>query len=83
MYAMSDGNPGNKMISRVDNAGNDVILCTAWVTDVAMETTSCTAIAELSTTDSVRVTGDSHGPYGSARIRGGYSGFSGHLVEFA
>ena len=68
----SDG--GNVYIKR-----NDDQLCKGWL-DVSNngDTATCTAIAELTTGDSVRVTGDSADP---SALRGdSFSGFTGFLI---
>ena len=58
---------------------NDQVLCKAEVGDQATwNTASCTAIAELTPADSVRVTGDSDYP---VVIAADVSGFAGHLIQ--
>ena len=60
---------------------NDDILCYAWITQSGhADTATCTAIAELTTDDSVRVTGDNSD---TARISGQRSGFVGHYIGSA
>ena len=58
---------------------NDDVLCTAWLdNDNVSDTATCTAIAELTTGDSVRVTGNSDDP---SALRGDtHSGFAGFLI---
>ena len=58
---------------------NDEILCQAEVGNAAhWHAASCTAIAELTPGDSVRVTGQSSTP---VTIRAAISGFAGHLIQ--
>ncbi len=56
----------------------DDILCTAWIRNEAGPTGTCTAIVELLTTDSVRVTGNNGD---EATIESPWAGFAGHLIE--
>ena len=56
---------------------NDDVLCQAYVTETDFAVATCTAIAELTTADSVRVTGDSSNP---ADIRTSDAGFVGHII---
>ena len=66
---------GNVYIKR-----NDDVLCSGWLrSDQQYDSTSCTAIAQLTTFDSVRVTGSNGDP---ADLRGNsYSGFAGVLYD--
>ena len=58
---------------------NDVVLCQAYIPQGGEgEMGTCTAIAQLVTGDSVRVTGDSGNP---AQIQGSWSGFTGHIIS--
>ena len=57
---------------------NDDILCQTNITqDGKFDTGTCTAIVELTTDDSVRVTGATSDP---AVIEGNHSGFVGHYI---
>ena len=65
---------------------NDDILCKMWITSgnsgtdcVGTDTNSCTAIAELTPEDSVRVTGSSDDP--ALIIAGHGAGFVGHIIQ--
>ena len=72
MPSSSDG--GHVSIKR-----NDDILCRAWLTsEGTFDTATCTVVAELTTDDSVRVTGDSSDP--SALEGDSWSGFTGFLI---
>ena len=68
----SDG--GNVWIKQ-----NDDIICRGYLRDnQQFDTATCTAIAQLTTSDSVRVTGNSDNP---STLRGGnQSGFVGFLI---
>ena len=58
---------------------NDEFLCAGWLeNDQVQDTSMCTAVAELTTGDSVRVTGHSADP--SALRGASYSGFNGFLI---
>ena len=74
VYAVTTGvNAGLVYIKNNDN-----ILCQAHITqDNGQATGTCTAIVELTTDDSVRVTGGSSDP---ATIQVGKSGFVGHYI---
>ena len=74
VYARSRGNDG---IMRIKN-GDSGLLCKTWIADEEGEISSCTAIAELRTTNTVRVTGDNANP---AELDSGYAGFAGHLIQ--
>ena len=67
-------NLGNTYIKR-----NDDVLCQAFLRgNSVLDTSTCTAVAELTTGDSVRVTGTSAYP---SVLRGdSYSGFTGFLI---
>ncbi len=67
-----EGNTGGMVIRR-----NNDILCETRIGDEAAEIGKCTTIVELNITDSIRVTGMSD----VARIAGGRSGLSGHLIQ--
>ena len=58
---------------------NDDQLCKAWLEyDDDVDTATCTAIAELTMDDSVRVTGNNNNP---SVLRGAsFSGFNGFLI---
>ena len=57
---------------------NDDVLCQGWFREnETSDTATCTAIAELTTGDSVRVTGNSGDP---SALRLNYSGFDGFLI---
>ena len=74
-YGLVSGTAGgNVFIKR-----NDDRLCQAWLSyDDIGDTATCIAIAELTTGDSVRVTGDSADP---SALRGdSWSGFTGFLI---
>ena len=65
---------------------NDEILCIMWLTygnnggeEYGTDTNGCTAVAELTPEDSVRVTGDSGNPAFIYASRG--AGFVGHMVQ--
>ena len=74
-YAMTVGAFNGGMLIKK----NDQTLCTAEVGDGAnWHAASCTAIAELTPEDSVRVTGQSSRP---VTIGAGISGFAGHLIQ--
>ena len=73
MYAIFAGNQGPIFIKN-----NEDILCQAYVDGTDNDTATCSAIAELTVGDSVRVTGEN---YDTARIRARDSGFTGHLVK--
>ncbi len=73
VYARSAGSDGNMYIKRGDD-----VLCNAWIRVEQGATGTCTAIVELLTTDSVRVTGNNSN---EATIASPWSGFAGHLVE--
>ena len=67
------------MLGPMNIKRNDEILCIAEIGDQATwNAASCTAIAELTPGDSVRVTGDSDRPI---TISAGSSGFAGHLIQ--
>ena len=59
---------------------NDRILCEVYIGDPddIWESMSCTAVAELTAGDTVRVAGSSTHP---ARLEAPFAGFSGHLVQ--
>ena len=74
-YGMVAGhNAGSVYIKR-----NDDVLCQGWLRpNEIVDTATCTAIAELTTGDSVRVTGNSADP---SDLRGALSsGFNGFLI---
>ena len=56
---------------------NNDVLCTAMVTGSDFSAATCTAIADLTTDDSVRVTGDSSN---LGVIQTNRSGFVGHII---
>ena len=58
---------------------NDQTLCEAEVGDgETWHAASCTAVAELTPGDSIRVTGEGDRP---VTINAGSSGFAGHLIQ--
>ena len=73
VYAITDQVKNGPMYIR----SNDDVLCQAHVTETDFSAATCTAIAELTTADSVRVTGDSSNP---ADIRASDAGFVGHII---
>ena len=74
MYATSAGITNGPMFIK----NNDDELCRAYVvSDGSVDTATCSAIAELSVGDSVRVTGDSSDP---GVIQADGSGFVGHII---
>ena len=56
---------------------DDDVLCQTYITESDFSGGACTAIAELTVGDSVRVTGDTSDP---GVIRSGDSGFAGHII---
>lgn len=72
-YAAGNDGSGDMIMKRDAGA-----LCTSFVGDEQGEKAVCTAIVELSTSDKVRITGNSND---QAKIRGGSSGFAGHLLQ--
>ena len=75
VYGLVQGsNGGNVYIKR-----NDDSLCKGWLDEGNnADTSTCTAVAELTEGDSVRVTGDSADP---STLRGNsFSGFAGVLI---
>ncbi len=72
VYARSQGNDGMMRIKK-----GDYTLCKTWIMGELGEMSTCTAIARLYTTNSVRVTGDNENP---AELDAGYAGFAGHLI---
>ena len=74
VYAVTTGVTAGPMNIKI----NDDILCWARITANAQQDTgTCTAIVELTTGDSGRVTGDNSEP---ATIRADRSGFVGHHI---
>ena len=74
VYAVTTTADGGDMYIK----NNDDILCQGQITqDGKYDTGTCTAIVELTTDDSVRVTGDSSNP---AIINSSNSGFVGHYI---
>ena len=74
-YGLVTGNEGGNIFIKQ----NDNFLCKAWLRyDLEHSTSTCTAIAELTTDDSVRVTGDN--AYPSALRGDSFSGFAGFLI---
>ena len=74
-YGLVQGTDGGTVFIK----RNDDRLCKAWLDhDNSIDIGTCTAIAELTTSDSVQVTGDSSEP---STLRGNlYSGFTGFLI---
>ena len=80
VYARTANNAGYLYIKK-----NDDVVCATQVTggnsasdDHGLDTGTCTGIVELVPEDTVRDTGTSDA---LARIAGGYSGFTGHLIQ--
>ena len=74
VYAVTTGTHNGAMYIK----RNDDVLCQANITQGGQsETGMCTATVELTTDDSVRVTGASNDP---AKIKGNFSGFVGHYI---
>ena len=69
---MSDKDDGNVFITQNDN-----LLCLGWLQE-ALDTTTCTTVAELTTGDSLRMTGNSAEP--SALRDYSLSGFAGFIA---
>ena len=70
-YGLLAGTDGGDVYIKQD----DNVLCQGWFEE--NDTSTCTAIAELTTDDSVRVTGNSDNP---STLRNIVSGFAGYLI---
>ena len=73
-YGLLAGTDGGDVYIKQD----DNVLCQGWFKENdTRDTSMCTAIAELTTNDSVRVTGNSDNP---STLRNIVSGFAGYLI---